>query len=643
VDDPRAEQETLARLRMSGSSGTVITACMLCVAAVLRLAWRIPVPITVFAAGLGLLAGDLWLSHVRSSGSPRDLDRVSLYHYLFDICAITFIIHQLGGADWLGALFYLFVILHANISLRRAHSLIVTAVCMIAFASSTMLAYRGLLPPAPLFAQRPNAIGDSAYAVTMVFAVGIGGLLMFSLTFGRFADVLRRKTDELLKANARLRKAAQRLERHRDDLEQAVELRTRELKTALDHLRSAHEELRRADQHKTSFLANVSHELRTPLTSIRSFAEILLKFPDEEPESRREFLEIIAAESDRLGRLIEDLLDIAKIDLGRLEWNFSSVELPALLSFCVRTITPLARDKGLALRLCVPPDLPPARADRDRIAQILNNLLANALKFTESGTITVGAAPDGNHVRIYVSDSGPGIPLDERDRVFEKFHQIGNADHSKPAGTGLGLAICAEIVASHGGRIWVTEAEGGGSTFQFTLPVDDLAEHRVDTEGKPAQRLVLITATEAEAARRHREALEAAGYAVREAREGQQMLRLAAVYRPHLICLDVLTPDMSGLDVLRALRSGKDTRDIPVIMMSVMEEREWSLQLGAAGHLVKPVSGAALVAAAEQVLAASDLKPDVALVEDAPEPGALTQERVGARDQARGPAGDAEC
>lgn len=644
MDDPRQEQETLARLRMSGSSGTVITIAMLCVAALLRAVWRVPIPLTVFAAASGLLAGDIWLSHVRSVASQRNLDRINLYHYVFDICAITFIIHQLGGADWMGALFYLFVILHANISLRRPQSLVVTAVCITAFTSSMLLAYKGLLPSNALFPQRRSIVGDSAYTATIIFSVGIGGLLMFSLTFGRFADVLRRKTDELLKANARLRKAAQRLARHRDDLERAVALRTCELKTALDHLRSAHEELRRADHHKTTFLANVSHELRTPLTSIRSFAEILLKFPDEEAEGRQEFLQIIAAESDRLARLIDDLLDIAKIDLGRVEWNFSSVELPALLSFCVRSITPLARDKGLALRLHVPPDLPAARADRDRIAQVLNNLLTNALKFTESGTITVGAAPDGNQVRIYVSDSGPGIPHDERERIFEKFHQVSGPDHSKPAGSGLGLAICAEIVASHGGRIWVTDAAGGGSTFQFTLAVEGLGlRGRRDLPGRPVQRLVLVTAVEPEASRQHRQALEQAGFAVREASDGQQMLRLAVVCAPDLICLDVLTPDMSGLDVLRALQASKGTRRIPVIIMSVMEEREWSLQLGAARHLAKPVSGAALVAATEEVLSAGDGGAEAPVAEDSPEPTALSEAHAGARDEARGPAGDAAC
>jgi signal transduction histidine kinase/CheY-like chemotaxis protein len=607
VDDPREEQETLARLRMSGASGTAITIGMLCVGALLRAAWHVPIPVPVFAAAIALLIGDICLSRLRSAAPRRTLDRVNLYHYIFDVCAITFIIHQLGGADWMGALLYLFVILHAHISLGRLHSLVVTAVCMIAFISSMVLAYKGLLPPTALFAQRRAIMGDPAYVATIILGVGIGGLLTFSLTFGRFANVLRRKTDELLKANARLRKAAQRLQGHRDELEHAVELRTRELKTALDHLRSAHEELRRADQHKTNFLANVSHELRTPLTSIRSFAEILLQFPDEETASREEFLQIIASESDRLSRLIDDLLDLAKMDLGRVEWSFSSVELPSLLSFCVRSVAPLAHDKRLSLRLEVARDLPPVRADRDRIAQVLNNLLSNALKFTHEGAVTVGGASCGDEVRVYVSDTGPGIPPDERERIFEKFHQVTGSDQAKPAGSGLGLAICAEIVANHGGRIWVTDAPGAGSTFQFTLPADGRALRGQPTRpGEASRRLVLIAGVEPHAFREQRQALEQAGYAVRGAADGQQTLRVAAVCTPDVICLDMLAPDRSGPDLLRALRAGKATRGIPVITMSVVEDTEGSLWLGAACQLVKPVTAAALVAAVGQVLAASE-------------------------------------
>jgi signal transduction histidine kinase/CheY-like chemotaxis protein len=604
VDDAEGQQDTLAHAHWGGRSGIVTTLGVICIGILLRLVWRVPVPLTVFGAGLALLAGDVWLSRLRPQASKRRLERFTFLHHLFDICVVTFVIHQLGGTEWVGACLYLFVILHADIILPRTQRLVVTAACILAFVSSLLLAYQGLLPPSVLFRQRAVLERDPTYVAVIILLVGIGVLLMFSLTFGSFADMLRTKSDNLRDANARLHEAAERLRGHRDELEQAVERRTRDLQTALSHLRSTHQELKRLDQVKTNFLANVTHELRTPLTSIRSFAEILLKFPDEESANREEFLQIIATEADRLARLIEDVLDITKIESGHMDWSFSSVEVASLLSFCARSVGPLAAAKNLSLRLELPSALPPVRADRDRIAQVLNNLLANALKFTERGEITVGAAAGDEHVRVYVSDTGPGIPEAEREQIFEKFHQISNGLAAKPRGTGLGLAISAEIVASHGGRIWVDSAPGRGSTFHFTLPVDRM-ETPPPAPPRARRRVVLVADSDPAARGEHAGALEEAGYAVIEAGDGREALRLAAQRRPDLICIDLLTRDMSGLAVLRALRAGKDTSSIPVIIVSVMEDKEWALQLGAACHLVKPVAATDLVAAAAQALAAS--------------------------------------
>jgi len=599
------QPEALTSTRAKYSTSVPVTLFVVCTFALARVVWRLPIPLTVFGAGLVVLAGDVGVSRLPRWLPQRTLDRIVFLHYLLDICAITFAIHQLGGAYWMGALFYLFVILYANFSLRRAQGLVVTAICIIAFVSSMLLSYAGLLPQTNLFPEREVLTRDPVH-IMVILVVGVGGLLLFSLVFGGLADVLHRRTDELRETNARLHQAAEQLRGHRDELERAVERRTRDLRTALGHLRSAHEELKRSDHLKTTFLANVSHELRTPLTSIRSFAEILLKFPEEESASREEFLQIIAAEADRLERLIDDVLDLTKIESGHVEWSFSSVELPALLSFCVRSMQPLADAKQLLLAVDALPDLPPVRADRDRIAQVLNNLLGNALKFAERGTVTVGAAACDGEVRVYVSDTGPGIPEAERTEIFKKFHQIGGGLTSKPRGTGLGLAISAEIVAGHGGRIWVDSVVGRGSTFHFTLPVD-----RPESAAQPAsgrarpRKLVLIADSDPAARRAHREALEQAGYAVKEAADGRAALRLAAACAPDLICIDVLTPELSGLAVLRALRGRGDTRDTAVIIISVMEEdKQGALGLGAACHLVKPVAAADLVAAAADALAA---------------------------------------
>ncbi|UCH34247.1 MAG: response regulator [Armatimonadota bacterium] len=606
MHDPGQQQDAVARLRMSGGNGAVVVVGMLLIGVLLRLVWHLPIPPSVFAAGLALFAGDVWISRVRPRTALPNLARANLLHCLFDISAITFAIHQLGGADWMGAFFYLYIILHANIVFHRGRALVVTVICIGAFVGTLFLSQRGFLPAPILFPQHRELLDDPAYMALVILTFAVGGLLLFSLSFGTFADALREKSEGLAQANARLETAAQRLQAHRDELEREVQGRTRELQTALDHLHAAHEQLKRMDQLKSNFLANVSHELRTPLTSIGSFAEILLQFPDEEASSREEFLHIIAAEADRVGRLIEDVLDIARIESGRVAWTFGAMELPSLLSFCVRSVAPLAQVKGLEMRVEVPSDLPPVRADRDRIAQVLNNLLSNALKFTERGTITVGAERCDDEVRVYVSDSGPGIADEEHEHIFEKFHQVSQGLTDKPRGTGLGLAISGEIVASHGGRIWVESARDQGSTFHFTLPVYRQESPQRPGEPRHTQRtLVLIVAPDPESCREQRDALERVGYAVKEAADGRETLRLAAACAPDLLCLDMLLPDMSGFDVLRALQAGPDTRAVPAIVMSVMEDKDWALRLGAVCHLAKPVTGDQLVAAAAQALSAS--------------------------------------
>jgi signal transduction histidine kinase/ActR/RegA family two-component response regulator len=592
------QRETLARVRMAGSSGAAIVIGLLAVGALLRTAFQVALPSTVLAVGVVLAASDLWLAHLPPQQSQRRLDRINFLHHLLDICGITFVLQQLGAAEWGGAYLYLFVVLHANIAYRRLGALVVTSLCVVAFVSLVMADYWGLSPPAALFPQREALLRDPSYVATMLLWVAVGGLLLFSLNVGAFADMLRGKQDELHTANTRLQEAAERLRGRSDELELAVERRTQALEIALQQLRTAHAELTRVDELKTSFLANVSHELRTPLTSIRSFAEILLKYPDEESDNRREFLQIIAIETDRLSRLIEDVLDIARIESGHVQWNFSSVEMSSLLSFCVRSVAPLAREKGLALHLNVPADLAPVRADRDRIAQVLNNLLGNALKFTERGVIAVAAAREGDYVRVCVQDTGPGIPDSERAHVFEKFHQIGDGLTAKPRGTGLGLAICAEIVAHHGGTIRVDGPPGGGSAFSFALPVDGA---QPESASAP---LVLVVASDPAVRQQHRRALEQAAYQVQEAQDAAEATRLLQSCPVDLVYVDAEPADLRGFDLLRALPTGSNARQVPVIVACGMEHREWALRLGAACHLAKPLGDGELAAAVAQALGA---------------------------------------
>ena len=251
------------------------------------------------------------------------------------------------------------------------------------------------------------------------------------------------------------------------------------LEQKMEELQVAHQELQKLDQMKDNFLSTVSHELRTPLTSIKGFAEILLSYEEEDKETQREFLTIINDESDRLTRLINDFLDLARIESGRQQWEMTTLAMPEVIDTATNATNALSTQKNLRVDVQLEPNLPPIWGDRDRLVQVVTNLLSNAIKFTpEGGEIQVGAQvlkgeteDVSDMIRLNVSDTGIGIAPDEYENVFEKFKQVGDTLTDKPKGTGLGLPISKEIVEYHGGRIWVESELGRGSTFYFTLPV----------------------------------------------------------------------------------------------------------------------------------------------------------------------------
>jgi len=275
-------------------------------------------------------------------------------------------------------------------------------------------------------------------------------------------------------------------------LEQRVNERTAALEKALD-------ELKRLDELKDAFLSSVSHELRTPLTSIRSFSEILLQYDRENPETQKEFLQIINTESERLTRLINDLLDLSRIQAGGMVWQDGPLSIGEVIEDVARAQHQLREERSLRLMLDISPDLPMIHADRDRIQQVLTNLLGNAIKFShEGGEIYIRAEPAEGRgsgdtsawIRVSVSDQGVGIEEKDYEIIFDKFHQI-HTEHSskdKPKGTGLGLPICKEVIGHYGGDIWVESEEGKGSTFSFLLPVAAVpgrpAEHDLPSPGQ---------------------------------------------------------------------------------------------------------------------------------------------------------------
>ncbi|MGH2459854.1 MAG: sensor histidine kinase, partial [Chloroflexota bacterium] len=278
-------------------------------------------------------------------------------------------------------------------------------------------------------------------------------------------------------------------------LYRALARRSGDLQRAYADLAVAHQELVRVDEMKTNFLANVSHEFRTPLTSIRSFSELLLSYEDD-PTLQREFLEIINTESERLTRMVNDVLDITQIESGHLDWHMTTMDVASLIHESGRTYARVIEQQNLTFQEEVSANLPAIHGDHDRLQQVIGNLLNNALKFTRAGTIKLGAWSQGDEILISVADTGVGISPKDHERIFEKFQQVGAMLTDKPRGAGLGLSICREIVEHHQGRIWVDSKPGGGSTFTFSLKAVADSGPSPDRSSSPVQTGGVVEARE---------------------------------------------------------------------------------------------------------------------------------------------------
>ncbi len=242
-------------------------------------------------------------------------------------------------------------------------------------------------------------------------------------------------------------------------------------------LESVNAELNRANRHKAEFLANMSHELRTPLNAILGFSQLLLEGDGGplSPEQQQD-VEVVASNGRHLLALINDLLDFSKLEAGKAQLHGGEVDVSELVTETVDAVGSLARTRGLTLAAEVPSELGPVYGDRGKIKQVLLNLLSNATKFTERGGVRVQVARQGADVCFTVTDTGVGIPLEDRERIFEAFQQGRSGISGKYPGTGLGLAISKRFVEMHGGRIWVESTLGAGSIFTFTIPQHGPAE-----------------------------------------------------------------------------------------------------------------------------------------------------------------------
>jgi signal transduction histidine kinase/CheY-like chemotaxis protein len=381
-----------------------------------------------------------------------------------------------------------------------------------------------------------------------------------------------------------------------------------------------------ADAAKSAFLSTVSHELRTPLTSVLGFAKIIKKrledriFPLVPQDDKKvvatiqqveDNLKVVVSEGERLTKLIDDVLDLAKIEAGKLEWHMENVTIEEIIDRATAATSSLFEQKGLRLEKVIAPGLPTVTGDQDRLIQVVINLISNAVKFTDAGTITCKAERRGGQIVVSVSDTGVGIAPADQPKVFERFKQVGDTLTDKPKGTGLGLPICKEIVEHHGGRVWVESELGKGSTFSFSLPVHaeqlelgvasapvelaaiirQLRDQVVITTPRTSERKPRILVVDDEANIRElltQEFVEA-GYEVRTASNGREAVAMVRRERPDLVVLDVMMPEMNGFDVAAVLKNDPGTMDIPIVVLSIVQDRDRGFRLGVDRYLTKPI------------------------------------------------------
>jgi PAS domain S-box-containing protein len=371
-------------------------------------------------------------------------------------------------------------------------------------------------------------------------------------------------------------------------------------------LLSARKAAESASQAKSRFLASMSHELRTPLNAIIGYSEMLQE--DAADVGQEEFvpdLEKIHAAGRHLLTLINDVLDLSKIEAGKMELHLETFEVRTAIDNVVATVTPLIEQNGNSLQLEVANDVGALRADGTRVRQILLNLLSNASKFTERGTITLRATrevrPDGDQIVFAVTDTGIGMTAEQLGRLFQAFSQAEASTASKYGGTGLGLAISKKFCEMMGGEIAVKSTPDVGTTFTVRLPAEQrqpLEEATVaDTQGGAAAVATVLVIDDDPAVRRLLgRMLGKEGYRVLEAPNGERGLALARSERPDVITLDVLMPGMDGWGVLSSLKDDAALAAIPVVMLTITDERSLGFSLGAAEYLTKPIDRAQLSA-----------------------------------------------
>lgn len=379
------------------------------------------------------------------------------------------------------------------------------------------------------------------------------------------------------------------------------------------------------DTLKDEFISTVSHELRTPLTSIRGALGLLSSGVIGNVDAKAQnLLRIAVTNTDRLIRLINDILDIERMESGRVPLQVRRCSLRDLCKQAIETMKPMADANTVHLELIAPSDAQEGLffdGDSDRILQVLTNLLSNAIKFSPAAsTVSIHTEATSDSILLKVSDEGRGIPSDKLDSIFDRFQQVEPSDARQKGGTGLGLAICRSIVQQHSGSIWAQRNLGTGTTFYVMFPrvtrASDVAQPALPSSS-PVNASVLICDDDPGIRTVVSEHLQRQGYTVVEASSGQQALVLAAEHQVEAILLDLYMPGLSGWETLQHLRNNPATAHIPVVVLSVLSSTLRPQFTGdAQGWVQKPFNEKLLFAELGRVLHHGDGPANVLLIED---------------------------